>query len=749
MQYSIAFPQAGAIYVGFPREEVPTGPLSGMHRTLPEVFSIVANSSISNGEVPDIYLNGYAVKEHFYIELANGDIRYEANSKKLRFYLKQGINTMTVEPVLFGPTVNFTLDSAGPEILIEEVTCDDGDCTTIDSGNIQVSGLLSDPTDVTFLSINGIPVPVSSNQFTANITEAIQYEFIAVDAQGYQSKTTFLADGQALDEIIKVRVGETALEAMEPILEQGMYDVQMTESDSDILQAMPPLIWLDLRWATLKGTLPPYTTPIQCHPNAVVNSVATGKLFGDVGLIDIQELNLMKSDFHQILLTDGQPNTLDLNLDFIPLSADTLDDVVINSNIDDGYGVLLKSKMFTAPCGCSNGYFEDFYHGPEAGIFEGLWKGNVARYTYHACENLPVPAGGLPIEMTIETLNVDGKVDFSIVDGEVSTYLRPDFDMNLGDTGNINGEQDLFTFLINWVKGSVQFKGLIRTIVQNVLNAEFNEINIAYAIADHGAKADLNSIPDNITSDDTDLYMNFTGKVSTTIPDKNIPAALGSYYVEEPLPEPVDDPTTERDNLAVTVNSNMINQLMLALYNTGFLHFTILNKEVHFGSETTDTMGKFGDTRIKMVPSSPPVFKMRGSEASITYRNATMVIETKLGTHNWPQPENSHLVFNVDMVIGTKMNVVDGKLNMELNGAPSFVVNYVAFNRTGLPIVESLLNNAIELVLYFAVPYITESLFQIDIPTIEGADITTESIGAVGDNSQHLGFSMGANKVEE
>jgi hypothetical protein len=240
------------------------------------------------------------------------------------------------------------------------------------------------------------------------------------------------------------------------------------------------------------------------------------------------------------------------------------------------------------------------------------------------------------------------------------------------------------------------------------------------------------------------LYVDLSGTFETLTSDSTIPPALGSFYVaDDPLPTKAD----EGASLGVVVNANVINQALLAMYNTGATHLTMLDGKMHTGLGVTDELGDENSLRVELNPSSPGEFYLEGEttdQAFLAFRGAEMSVSRKT-SGSW----DSIMRLNVDIKAGVKMAVVDDFMTLTIAGTPEYVINHMddlAFGRNnitalvGTGIVEFLVERIIE----WGIPQVADTHLKIDVSKLGVSDkLYTESAKSY---HGHLNFETSVRK---
>jgi hypothetical protein len=183
----------------------------------------------------DVRLNGVSVKRFFTF----GDTQATAAGTDLEGYLLQGKNTFSVDAKLGGPTITFIFDTAGPKVVVMGVT---------NTEPKEVSGIATDISGVTGLSVNGAPVNVGADGlFTAIVSTAGQYNFSATDGLGHTSLTQIVPEGKRFNPLIKARIHESVVQTIVPAVTEGIKDADL----SPLIAPLNPI--LNSTWKGLLG----------------------------------------------------------------------------------------------------------------------------------------------------------------------------------------------------------------------------------------------------------------------------------------------------------------------------------------------------------------------------------------------------------------------------------------------------------------------------------------------------------------
>ena len=675
-----------------------------------------------------IYFNGQKVEHCFTFEEKQATSDLACMSE----FFKQGENLLSVDPLKLGPVRKFTIDSEGPLVIVYEVQNSNGNAT--------VSGKLRDASSVSSLYLNGAEAVLSGKKFTVvTVTESANgmYEFIATDVNGYAASQRYLPSGSEIDPILDMRVDESFIGAVLPVLEKAVSGMEAPEGTEFLSK-------LDKMDVTMMGVVK--------------------------GVITVKSLFLQNMRF---------------------------DDISIN---DKGQFVL---DIFAYPRKYSDDYespdYQDYPRDESISIHDTDEVEDERELGIKVGVLMTVLGIDIDMVMMIETMDINAAVDFEMVDGNLTVVVDNSGSgsaLNMHDIRVPKAEVDLPWWLlfgitidmgpiIEGMLASGALDGMVLDIVQSVIDENMKTLSFPFqfnkqfnenATADLGFVLTPKSASTNAGAGDDigNMLMNYRGVFEASESVANVPEVLGSYYVGGDALPPVTD-EGDGSALVVSVNASMVNQLMLALYESGLMHFTVFSgktDEVHlplkngkaapvfFGLGTTDNWGEKNDMRVVLNPRTPPQFKMKGdttTQATLSYYGAAMSVDKRScsgGTCVW----KSQFSLDIDIEAGVLMQVSENNtFEMTIDRIPSYEINNL--NSSLRPPFNILVNDklvsfALDQILKVAIPQITETAMSIDAADFcklmdkdfkEGdfcwsAGLTTQSVSSQGG---HLSFKMG------
>lgn len=231
--YSVSGISNGKRYVGLYDDA--DAPNQGSHPKMPE--KIVINYGSNPLSLP-VYLNGQPVGDKF----TYGSSSAELAVSDVKELLKQGSNLLLVDPLAFGPNITFIFDNRGPMVDVMDVEDIGGAYSvtvraadtvnvsnvTLERVNYQWDGgtdntqytpfkkeLVSDTGEITALVQNEEGTWTTSS----SITPAAMYAVSAEDDYGFVTRDYYLAPDQKLNNVFKLKLEKSVLDAMVPMIE--------------------------------------------------------------------------------------------------------------------------------------------------------------------------------------------------------------------------------------------------------------------------------------------------------------------------------------------------------------------------------------------------------------------------------------------------------------------------------------------------------------------------------------------------
>jgi len=645
-----------------------------------------------------IMLNGVNVAEYFTI----GNGIAIASGQSLDGFLKQGANILSVEPNLLGPRRTFFVDTEGPKVVVTKVMDD----KTVK----RVIGEAIDPAGVAAVSVNGISAALDSRgRFNVAVPPESNYRFIAQDQAGRQSVTDYADRATVVSEGLSVRIAESGVNDMLPIMQKIIADVDFNEvlSSAGATRLFDENVGISLPKVVLVPELcvPEVCLPvIGCTPEICTPEVSAGpidinllSLRADLTNLDIDALNVAKFDFtsgNRPLGGHWEGVAMDASVhgaDFgVHISLDVLGLSRVASDILDFLGL---SEELDALDG-------DF------GIDLGLPRLRFAA-------DLGLSANDGDVHASIEDIDAIGLGDFNsdfTFNIQIPDWLN-DFGLGLPAAvvnvimQGLQGAKDL---LVEVLLGNVV------PIIANVfIDTLIDQIKVNAAVAfNNGAQLSALFVLKELDIVDQDTAMTLT--LSTRVgaerssqnassvtpslglgspqvvwlddhfmPDlKAIPAnlraapgvaadALGFRFTDVPLPVPAD----HASELNTTLSQNLMNQAFLAIHESGLLNGLV---EIDINGVVRRQPGEGALGRVLSRSTAPMEIQFRGRETVIPHlllNHFQMVLQTPDQSGRWQE----RLIVDISAEVPLALDIVEGNLRAALL-APDVLVNLLVVN---------------------------------------------------------------------
>lgn len=318
---------------------------------------------------------------------------------------------------------------------------------------------------------------------------------------------------------------------------------------------------------------------------------------------------------------------------------------------------------------------------------------------------------------------------------------------------NVSTNLQGFDFNINNFPGALEslFNGLVEGIVEGLVNdqleARVPELlagflddlpidDIQLPIADVIFR--VNAIPDSLATYSDGITVGLGGSI-TAVTDGGVAPTLGSRYVGGAMPQlGTATPSGTAFDAGAVVQVGLINQALLAAYESGLTHFEIgpssepvvTPAAVAVIPSADDVVASAEELSFNIVPSSPAyVSLLDGSDSLASLHVDDFVLEFSL-----KQDGSSEFVavfgatVNVDAVFDLGVTE-ENFLDVEIVGLP--VIEVLSVTETGLinlsaSYIEELINSFVPV----ALPEITQAIESVPIPSFEGYSIFLKDIWA-------------------
>lgn len=626
---------------------------------LPQRFLIRA------GSMPErITLNGIPVEHLFTFS----DGQAIASGETLAPYLTQGQNNIAVDPMHLGPRRFFYFDNAGPRVVITEAI--PGDLVT-------VRGVLVDPSGGYSVDVNGVAAALgSNNEFEVRVAPSQVYQFDTEDVYA-QVATHYYADrATVLNDIVKLDVDEDTINELVPFAQELVEEQNLAEllgsANANTIFNETASIHLN------KYVIVPEKCFRQCIPTPwgrecaeiCTPEVALGPF--NVDLISVRA-TLTDLEFEELNVSD-----LDLK------SGNGWDGIGLDAelrNTDLGVHVQTNLLSFSPDERDLMGYFGISTSGLSLG-FDG--KININRLRLAADFGLKAEDGN--VDVSVQSVNAIGlgsaDSDFNL-DIPIPSVIA-NFGWGLGGTvvnlieDGIEGARNL---IVNLLLGK-----LVPLVANLIIDPLINELQVRLgATVNNGAfLTALVGVQGLDVINGNRMTLSLMGRIGTEtteldpgeaeigvnlgfpdvlhlddhlFPDLlGIPAELGPApglapnmlgFRFTPTPVPAAD---NSGNLGLVVNSNIINQAILAIYEAG-----ILSPTVPILDELSETGGYFitdmenANTRIVLAPKTVPELTFRGNNNSMAYLTVDkfeIIYQVRNESDDWET--SSSIEFNME-----------------------------------------------------------------------------------------------------
>lgn len=746
---TIVMPASGATYIGTADAPPPVQ----HHDELPAEIVI---SYASQPASLNVYLNSAPIGQHFTL----GATEARASFSVVAEFLRQGKNDLRVNPQSGGPVSTFIFDNAGPKVIIEKVTCSDGDCQTINGGSVAVTVAVIDPSETTSLFLqandyqweggvdNSQYVPfktgavvqgtsyamtnAGANKYQVTVPESKLYTFVAADENGYTATTDYLAEGQKINSVFKMRIGKTLLDSMVPVIEPMVdqmhqyskvamddygkaYPAEAGAMESPVLDSMNEW-WTsgaifygrtDMGASTANMSDCGYVDldAELTQTNFTCSSIKTDKKTGArYCLQDRVDLNGSRPDAKEGRCT--RIVVWRLKLDDMENMSFTLSDavngrLVLDMDLLDGSdagNIALNADMGIRHIKCGTRYPTQSFctttlFGACIGNEQGVpvtAAGTPTSTMTHAPKYYCRDDGGASAALGIVAL---GDLKVTATSGNPSGFLDA-----IVQNGNLLLNIDSANFRLNlsgltigsWLDGFISFlSGLLDSIfvdiMASVIEQNMTDFKLGFDIdTEAGGSMRMQSQAyqvftnaDNNAATPVEWYMFYSGFLRPLDPHPDVEPLLGSYFVRDELLLPADNTASAIDNFSIGINANIINQGLASLYRSGIMHFTVASfkkdggPKVYFGPDATALEPGIvkGDLRMVLMPNSPATFEMQQGSAG---SQATLEYRGAAMDIQIFQNAAWHTLFHaqVDIRAGVLLSVVDQKVHMTIQGTP-------------------------------------------------------------------------------
>jgi hypothetical protein len=285
-------------------------------------------------------------------------------------------------------------------------------------------------------------------------------------------------------------------------------------------------------------------------------------------------------------------------------------------------------------------------------------------------------------------------------------------------------------------------EGVISTfvngIMEEVVDQKLQEVGDEAIVDINGYQMGMKPLFQGFSSDDESLHVVLGGAIYAKTIDTGVPQVLGSLYTTDTLP----NATTTGSQIYANVSTNMINQALMAAYQTGLNHFAFIDKnELQIGSVRNDEVGVNGTERILIDPASPAFFKVDNvlgdPVMTIGLNGMGMRYQKKYST-GYRDLFETRMDVEARVLLGVND---DDTLRVEFAGSPDVTLkDTVILDK--IQVNQTLIKNIVKLIMPVIMPEIAKATQSIEIPKLAGYQLTVDDFSAVGNAHHHLGVGI-------
>lgn len=733
-KYTIILPEQGAEYLN----------------EVPEEFVI----QYENQEPSKITLNGVDITSYFTMDGTHAT----APGSELDGFLLEGDNILAVKSGAGAQRV-FYYDSEGPDVVNRGVQ-------NVAGNQVSIAGTLEDPSadrGPMSLTLNGTPVNVdNAGNFSVTASQSSHYRFVTRDALGHEATIIYGDRSNMVEDMVAFEITESAINDFIPVFQEVIEEVDLGQGDPIVLFRENVGIYVDKKCA------PPFGWPC-------------------IGPINFDILET------EVALTGGYVREL------------TFDNIDIKS----GYKPLIGNwDGFSFDVVAEDGYVEGRTKVNVLGLSDTIltllsWFGLEDKLQFLAgIYQLGMPIDRFHVAATLAVEAQDGQLNADLISLD-------DLGMGPWDAGNLDLEVPSaiqnFGFGLAGAFLDTVFNGLeaVRDLILNIIGEvvapvvgnifidlflnEVPQIHVGVGF-DNGSLFSALIATDDIAievassgvSGDDRLLVRMNGRIGAEAADDNpntgigfgqpsenfvddyfsdhffpdggnvpaelgpspgiAPQALGFRFTETALPGP-----NSGQELAVNISSNMINQALLGVYESGLTTVSLpLNAE---GSSLIITTPDQANAILNLRPTVPTQVVFKGSNNAVAYlriANFTVSIDERNEQGEWATTFESVISANVPVQFSTEG---EGGLNLALL-SPSIDLAFGA----GAGSLEQIILK--QVFMDMLVQQINTALNKIDLPEDiqlkvdeAGIEINPGKISLVGQPKEHLSFESNFNAL--
>ncbi|NRB39349.1 MAG: hypothetical protein HRU20_12915, partial [Pseudomonadales bacterium] len=593
-------------YVGI--EGIDAVPYPGLSIPLPRLLTIHYETLPS--EVL-LFLNGESMADKMVLHDDHATLDLDAVSG----FLIQGENAITIDPLRFGPSLNFSFDNAGPRVVIEQVTCSDGNCAdgiggtvTLKIKAIDASGINdvnlksyeyafdgaieSDAGNEGFSTgskglsyVENIDATFDSDDGLWHLTfeEQAFYSFTAEDEYGFIAQTSFLTEEQEINPSFKMRIGKSVLESVVPLMRPLLEEAKMIATETLRSAGKNPEDFPDAEHSKSLDEMGEWW-----KGNSPTMHACAMEIFGFcmtwVGEGNKDKNNPIPSECGHIDVSRPDPTD----------PTDYLGKVEgVTRNGDGSWNIPAEIDHAPGSCSAVNIYYMQLDQVPHMAVT--LKAGNKLSLDMQLKDGDDDDSEAMNLKMGVRYFKCGGKSDkgYCYDDGEVkaagivglgnmnitATAVNPKGDIIVDiQDGELNlGHSDLNLGMsglgigsdLDWMLGMLggMLDSMFVDIVMQVLSQNIEDFKIAFDVKPLNGALDSEvsmvarayQVRTEASPSDGEIewLMNYSGFLKAAKAHAEIPPILGSYYEEgEVLPVPKDNNPESDDNFSIAINVN-------------------------------------------------------------------------------------------------------------------------------------------------------------------------------------------------
>ena len=355
-----------------------------------------------------------------------------------------------------------------------------------------------------------------------------------------------------------------------------------------------------------------------------------------------------------------------------------------------------------------------------------------------------LPPTVLNIGATAGPIQIGGDLNVSALNHQPVIALE-NFDLNISNV-LLDSVPSIFQPLVSPIVTGILslFDGLIADAIEDKLAAALpgvfaDLIQESYTMTVNQRDMAMVLQLEDLTTANGSLLITLSGGVTPVSINPAIPRPLGPKYTDDALPEP---PAGVGD-FAVSVNTNVINQTLVAAYYVGLLHLNILDEQIYYGVPRDDNTGGEGAKRLLVNPVTAPYIRIKDVDGSanttLVINELTLVSQTKKsGVYKTDFSVTVNAKVEITLTVGA-----DNALSVVFVSTPVVDIKRIVLGN------GTVLNNVVdEIIETFVVNEIGKVMEQmasplkgIVLPSFGCSSFTPDTFMALGENNTHAGMA--------